>query len=249
MGIFADTLENNTERNYDGFGCFGVLIPVKKFKEVNTEYRHYSTELNNLNNRKSPNRVAKKETRVVSEKLAESRRELLEMAKALHFTRARSLIRERLAMDIKKNSNIESHIVGEDIDLLIRVISDTIKTTIELTGELDQRIQSETVSYHIDVDESDEKANMVESIMYQAYKYITDEARCINRTDFRLIESDCARIIKFMFPNSSGDNRADVVIAYFTEHFAIRRSRIACPACRRYLFETIPNCLYCYERK
>lgn len=253
MGIIADKVESNWERNYDEFGIAGgrefLRHHTQPFLNICSSYRQAKKHHDELN-RDVPLSEREKASFLVHQELESIKKQLISEAIILMQFRIRCIIRERIICQLNLSITPSSIVIADIVNAVSNCISETKKAINALLDDLDKDVYMCALKKVEEYDnENNEGQIIADSILMQAYQYMSNASQIIDRSSFRLLEKDYVRIIQFAYGTSFGTQKFDVMTTYLKNHFGVKERDVLCPACRKPMYSNIANCLNCYERR
>ena len=234
MGLFADILESNREREYSGY--IDPCAIMWSFQDSQHSFEDYREKLNQY----EPGQLS-------SSQLMQMREMLQEKSFELERLKAGYLIAEKSILEIINRRRLQSSYMLDMLNALQHQMQDAYRGICKLIMEIDQKVGSKSDT-PIELENEDsirvELLNrLIKTIVLHMEKGIFQDT-----SSFRKVVSDCAELIRYLKNEEYLQSDKMILNYYLSEDMGLKTGHHICKNCRKPLLSNVPYCLNCYER-
>lgn len=235
MGLFADILETNREREYSGYidPC-SIIWPFQgfqySFKKYRDELKRYEPE------------------RLNDEQINQMKEEFRLKSMELERLKAGYLIAEKSILEIINRGKLQSTYMQDMLDALQHQLQGAYKGICKLRLEIDKKISLNLDTYSIEVENEEIiRMSLLERLVKTSLLHMEKSVFCDTST-FRKVVSDCAELIRCLKKEEYLQSDKMVLNYYLVENMGLKAGHHVCKNCGKPLLTNVPYCLNCYER-
>lgn len=234
MGIYADILEANREREYLGY--IDPCAIMWSFQGTQHRFKKYREKLNQY----EPERLSDRQVVEMTEEFCEKSLELERL-------KAGYLIAEKSVLEIINKGKLQSSYMLDMLNALQHQLQDAYRAICKLRLEIDQKVglklDTSIETEDVDIIRLGLLERLIKTSLLHMEKGIFQDT-----SSFRKVVSDCAELIRCLKNEDYFQSDKMILNYYLVENMGLKRGHYVCKNCGKPLLINIPYCLNCYER-
>lgn len=234
MGLFADILEANREREYSGY--IDPCAIIWSFQGSQYNFKKYRDTLKQY------------ESETLDNKTKVQMREDF-MKKSIELERLKSgyLIAEKSVLEIINRDRLQSTYMKDVLNALQYQLQGAYRSICKLRSEIDNKVGLKMNSGIVSEDEESIRKDLLERLIKTTLLHM-EKGVFISTSSFRKVVADCAEIIRCLKKEEYIQSDKTVLNYYLAENMKLKQGHHVCKNCGKLLLANVPYCLNCYER-
>lgn len=234
MGIYADILESNREREYLGY--IDPCAIMWSFQGTQHRFKKYREKLNQYEPEKLSDR-----------QVVEMTEEFCEKSLELERLKAGYLIAEKSVLEIINKGKLQSSYMLDMLNALQHQLQDAYRAICKLRLEIDQKVGLK-LDTSIETEDIDIiRLGLLERLIKTSLLHM-EKGIFRDTSSFRKVVSDCAELIRCLKNEDYFQSDKRILNYYLVENMGLKRGHHVCKNCKKPLLINVPYCLNCYER-
>lgn len=234
MGLFADILESNREREYSGY--IDPCAIIWSFQGSQHNFKKYRDKLNQFESE-----------RLNDEQIAQIREDFREKTIELERLKANYLIAEKSILEIINRGKLQSSYMLDMLNALQHQLQDAYRAICKLRLEIDQKIGLK-LDTAIEVENEESiRIGLLDRLIKTSLLHM-ENGIFQDTSSFRKVVSDCAELIRCLKREEYLQSDKMVLNYYLVEKMGLKNGHHVCKNCGKPLLIDVPYCLNCYER-
>lgn len=234
MGLFADILEVNREREYSGYidPCaimWSFQGSQYNFQKYRDELRQYEPEILSINQK------------------AQMKEDFMKKSIELERLKSGYLIAEKNILEIINRNKIQSIYMNDVLNALQRQLQRAYTAICKLRLEIDQKVGLKLTTKIEPTNEENIRNGLLENLLKTMLLHM-EQGVFTTTNSFRKVVADCAEIIRCLQREEYNQSDKAVLNYYLVEKMGIKQGHHVCKNCGKALLMNVPYCLNCYER-
>lgn len=234
MGLFADILESNREREYSGY--IDPCAIMWSFQGSQYRFKKYRDKLNQFELEQLSDSQAVQMTEEFREKSME-----LEKLKAGY------LIAEKSILEIINRGKLQSSYMVDILNALQHQMQEAYRAICKLRMEIDQKVGLKLDTLIEIEDEDSIRTGLLDRLIKTSVLHM-EKGVFQDTSTFRKFVSDCAELIRFLKNEEYLQSDKMILSYYLVENIGLKPGHHVCKNCGKLLLANVPYCLNCYER-
>jgi hypothetical protein len=234
MGLFADILEANREREYSGY--IDPCAIMWSFQGSQHSFKKYRDKLNQY----EPERLSDSQVMQIKEEFQEKSLEL-ERLKASY------LIAEKSVLEIINRGKLQTSYMLDMLNALQHQMQNAYRAICKLRLEIDQKVGLK-LEFSIETENEDSiRMGLLERLIKTSLLHM-EKGIFQDTSMFRKVVSDCAELIRCLKNEEYLQSDKMILNYYLVENMGLKAGHHVCKNCGKLLLSNVPYCLNCYER-
>lgn len=234
MGLLADILEANREREYSGYIDPCAIIwsfqgPQYNFQKYRDKLRQY--EPGTLSNNQK----------------AKMKEDFMKKSIELECLKSGYLIAEKSILEIINRNKLQSIYMKDVLNALQHQLQGAYRAICKLRLEIDQKVGLKLTTKIEPENEDSIRNGLLERLLKTALLHM-EQGVFTSTSSFRKVVADCAEIIRCLQREEYIQSDKAVLNYYLVEKMGIKQGHHVCKNCGKALLMNVPYCLNCYER-
>ena len=234
MGLFADILEANREREYSGYIDPCAIIwsfqgSQYNFQKYRDSLRQYEPETLDLNRK------------------AQMKEDFMKKSAELERLKSGYLIAEKSVLEIINRNRLQSRYMKDLLSALQQQLQGAYRSICKLRLEINQKVGVLKTSNIVSEDENRIRKELLERIIKTTLLHM-ENGVFTSTSSFRKVVSDCAEIIRCLKNEDYIQSDKSILNYYLAEELGFKQGHHVCKNCGKTLLSHVPYCLNCYER-
>lgn len=234
MGLFADILESNREREYSGY--IDPCAIMWSFQGYQHSFKKYREKLN----RYEPEQLSNSQVLQMKEEFREKSFELERL-------KAGYLIAEKSILEIINRGNLQSSYMLDMLNTLQHQMQDAYRGICKLRQEIDQKVGLKLDTSVEAENEDSIRMELLNRLIKTSLLYM-EKGIFQDSSSFRKVVSDCATLIRCLKNEEYLQSDKVILNYYLVENMGLKTGHHVCKNCGKSLLINVPYCLNCYER-
>ena len=234
MGLFADILESNREREYSGY--IDPCAIIWSFKGSSYNFKEYRDRLNQY------------EPAILSNSQKfQMQEDFMKKSMELERLKASYLIAEKSILEIINRGRLQSLYMKDMLNTLLHQLQEAYKAICKLRLEIDKKIGLKSTLLIQAEDEDSIRNGLLERLIKTTLLHM-EKGVFTSTSSFRKVVADCAEIIRCLREEEYILSDKIILNYFITENMGLKPGHHICKNCGKPLLSNISYCLNCYER-